>query len=187
MPRREAGFTLVEILVALLIVLVGLMGGAGLIARSVQQEVEAYQRLQALNLLQDMVSRINANRLVVTCYSAGATGMVLGHGASTPPACAQGSAEQRETADEDLSQWNAALIGSAQQNKSDESIGAMIGARGCIQQLDAATRQYRVSVAWQGLNETSAPSDNLTCGKNQYGDEKQRRIVTAIVRIGDLT
>jgi type IV pilus assembly protein PilV len=143
--------------------------------------------LQALNLLQDMVSRINANRLVVTCYSAGATGMVLGHGASTPPACAQGSAEQRETADEDLSQWNAALIGSAQQNKSDESIGAMIGARGCIQQLDAATRQYRVSVAWQGLNETSAPSDNLTCGKNQYGDEKQRRIVTAIVRIGDLT
>ena len=184
--RKQAGFTLVEILVALLIVLVGLMGGAGLIARSVQQEVEAFQRLQALNLLQDMVSRINANRLVVTCYSAGTNGLVLGHGASMPPACAQGSAEQRETADNDLAQWSAALLGAAQQNESDESIGAMLGARGCVEQIDAATRQYRVSVAWQGLSETSAPADGLSCGKNQYGNEKQRRIVTALVRIGDL-
>ena len=181
------GFTLIEILVALVIVMVGLMGAAGLVARSVQQEVEAYQRLQALNLLQDMVGRLNANRLVAECYSAAANGIQLGSGASAPAACATGTAEQRARADADLQAWNAALLGAAQKNADDENMGAMTGARGCIEQLDAITRVYRISVAWQGLNETVAPADALACGKNQYGDEKQRRVVTATVRIGDLS
>ena len=43
--RVARGFTLIEILVAMVIGLVALMGAAGLIARSVQQEVESYQRL----------------------------------------------------------------------------------------------------------------------------------------------
>ena len=66
--RVVRGFTLIEILVAMVIGLVALMGAAGLIARSVQKEVESYQRPQALNLLQDMVGRLNANRLVADCY-----------------------------------------------------------------------------------------------------------------------
>lgn len=184
--KNQRGFTLLEILVALLIVLVGLMGGAGLIARSVQQEVEAYQRLQALNLLENMVNRINANRLVASCYSVGSTGLVVGHGTTTLPECSSGTTEQQDTAESDISQWHNALRGLAQQNSNNEGIAAMIGARGCIEQVDAVTQQYRVSIAWQGLHETSAPAQALSCGKDQYGDEKQRRIITALVRIGDL-
>ncbi|WP_372865302.1 type IV pilus modification protein PilV [Spongiibacter sp.] len=184
---KYRGFTLIEILVTLLVVLVGLMGGAGLIARSVQQEVEAYQRLQALNMLEDMVGRVNANRLVVACYSSGADGLTVGHGVTALPDCGQGSAEQRATANQDIRAWHSALLGAAQKNEDNESIGAMVGARGCIEQLDAVTRRYRISVAWQGLNETVAPADALNCGRNQYGDDKQRRVVTADVRIGDLS
>ena len=49
---------MLELLVALVISLVTLMGAAGLVVRTVQQEVESYQRLQALTLAQDMVDRI---------------------------------------------------------------------------------------------------------------------------------
>ena len=185
--RVARGFTLIEILVAMVIGLVALMGAAGLIARSVQQEVESYQRLQALNLLQDMVGRLNANRLVADCYSNGANGMQLGYQTSAPTSCAAGTTEQRTRADADLQAWDDALLGAAQQNSDDDNVGAMIGARGCIDQLDAVARIYRISVVWQGVNETVAPNDALACGKDQYGSEKQRRVVTATVRIGDLS
>ncbi|MDP2155736.1 MAG: type IV pilus modification protein PilV, partial [Sulfuricella sp.] len=60
--RRERGFGMIEVLVSLFILLTGLLGLAGLLARSQQAEMESYQRAQALVLLQDMVARINANR-----------------------------------------------------------------------------------------------------------------------------
>ena len=45
-----------------MILLVALLGAAGLLARSNQMEMETYQRVQALTLLQDMAARLNANR-----------------------------------------------------------------------------------------------------------------------------
>ena len=180
------GFTLIEILVALVVLLVGLMGAAGLMVRTVQQESESYQRLQALSVLQDMVDRINANRLVADCYSYGATGSVMGYNVSALTPCTLGDASQQAIADADLSEWNDLLQGAAEQIGSAK-VGAMVGARGCIQQVSAADQTYRITVAWQGLSETVTATANNTCGKDLYGDEKMRRIVSAIIRIGDLS
>ena len=60
--RPQAGFTMIEVLITFVILLVGLLGLIGLQARSQQAELESYQRGQALVLLQDMVDRMNANR-----------------------------------------------------------------------------------------------------------------------------
>jgi type IV pilus assembly protein PilV len=62
----------------------------------------------------------------------------------------------------------------------------MIGARGCITQLDAVNRIYLIQVVWQGLAPTAAPPASVTCGANQYGPEELRRAVTTVVQIGDL-
>lgn len=58
----QRGLTLIEVLISVVILLAALLGAAGLIARSNQSEMESYQRVQALTLLQDMVTRLNANR-----------------------------------------------------------------------------------------------------------------------------
>jgi len=184
--RKARGFTLIEVLVALVVLLVGVMGAAGLMVRTVQQEVEAYQRLQALNLLQDMTDRMNANRGVVECYSYGSTGATLGYGVSTFTACTSGSETEKAMVTADLTAWNNALNGVSEQSGSNNS-GAMVGARGCIVQVSAAERTYRITVAWQGMNKTVAPPADNTCGLNAFGDEKQRRIVSSIVRIGWLS
>ncbi len=184
--RKARGFTLIEVLVALVVLLVGVMGAAGLMVRTVQQEVEAYQRLQALNLLQDMTDRMNANRGVVECYSYGSTGATLGYGVSTFTDCTSGSATEKAMVTADLTAWNNALNGVSEQSGSNNS-GAMVGARGCIVQVSAAERTYRITVAWQGMNKTVAPPADNTCGLNAFGDEKQRRIVSSIVRIGWLS
>lgn len=187
---EQAGFTLIEILVSLIILLVGLLGIAGLIARTNQAEMESYQRVQALLLMQDMLDRINANRQVATCYSNGTTGITAGTSVSSIAACATGTAAQKAVADRDLAAWDAQLKGSAEQDGTSK-IGAMIGARGCVTyetatDPDGATYNvYRVSVAWQGLAQTATPS--VACGQNQYGNEAQRRVVTSTLRIGNLS
>src|SRR6266568_2914990 len=85
----------------------------------------------------------------------------------------------------DITAWNALLLGSAE-TQSGNKIGAMIGARGCITQLDAANNIYMISVVWQGMTPTAAPK--VTCGQGQYGaTETLRRAVTLTLRIGILS
>ncbi|WP_232232533.1 type IV pilus modification protein PilV [Cupriavidus sp. amp6] len=191
LPRRTAqrGLLLIEVLVAVVILLVALLGTAGLVARSGQNEMESYQRVQALALLQDMAARINANRQVAQCYANGANGVRLGTGSAAPAACALGTAAQNATANGDLQAWNTALLGSAEMTAAASgvaasAVGAMIGARGCIDTIDAAANVYRITVAWQGLAATGAPA--LGCGQNQYGNEAYRRAISTQIRIGSL-
>ena len=187
--RQNSGFGMIEVLVSLLIILTGLLGLAGLLTLGQQAEMESYQRAQALILLEDMVGRINANRKVAACYGdtttdAAAGTPYLGTTATSVPACTSGTSGQNATAIADLTAWNDALVGAAE-TQSGSNVGAMIGARGCISLT--ATDTYLISVAWQGLNPTFAPPAGLGCGKNTYGAETQRRVVSTTIRIANLT
>ena len=174
--RRSAqrGATLIEVLISVVILLVALLGTAGLIARSSQSEMESYQRVQALTLLQDMAARLNANRQAAACYASGATITTAGSTSVPAPVCTVGTAAQQSIASADLAAWGAALLGSAESN-GGKTVGAMIGALGCIEALDAANQIYRITVAWQGLAKTTAPA--LRSGNGQLGNYRDRRPV----------
>jgi len=58
---RTRGFTILEVLVALLIFSLGVLGMAGLLAVSVRTNHSAYQRTQATFLAQSMADRMRAN------------------------------------------------------------------------------------------------------------------------------
>ncbi|MBS0302911.1 MAG: type IV pilus modification protein PilV [Proteobacteria bacterium] len=60
---RRNGFTLLEVLIALLVFSLGLLGMAGLLAVSVQTNHSAYLRTQATFLAQGMADRMRANNL----------------------------------------------------------------------------------------------------------------------------
>ncbi|WP_234411274.1 type IV pilus modification protein PilV [Rhodanobacter thiooxydans] len=176
---------LIEALVSLVIAAVALLGTVTLMAKSTRSEMESYQRVQALTLVQGMASRINANRQVATCYSNGATG--LSTTSASLPQCATGSAAQNATANADLAAWKNALIGSSEVSGTSK-VGAMIGAVGCIDQVtpfDPNYPVYRVSVAWQGLMATAAPV--LTCGQASIGSTSLRRVISVQVQIANLT
>lgn len=183
--KNQNGMMLIEALVSLVIAAIALLGTVTLMAKSTRSEMESYQRVQALTLVQDMVSRINANRQVAACYSNGATGLST---TSAPlPVCATGSTTQIATANADLAAWKSALLGSSEVSGTSK-VGAMIGAVGCVDEVapfDPSNPIYRVSVAWQGLMATAIPS--LTCGKDSIGDTSLRRVISVQIQIANLT
>jgi type IV pilus assembly protein PilV len=189
LDRVQAGLTLIEVLVSVVILLVGLLGLAALMASSQKAESESYQRAQALLLLRDMVERINANRGVAECYAittdvtAGTPYLGVGADLSTI-ACGVGSTTANERAVEDITEWSGLLDGATE--TAGGNVGAMVGARGCVTLDNAATRTYTVSVAWQGMTPTKAPDAALNCGKDLYGDEKLRRIISVPLRLANL-
>jgi type IV pilus assembly protein PilV len=191
LPAAARGSSLIEALVAIAVLAIGLLGMAKLQVGSRQYEMESYQRAQAMILLQDMVARLNANRGAADCYAIttdNTTGApFFGQGYSGAPTCSTGTSAQQTTAVADMNEWNGLLLGSSEKAGATD-VGAMIGARGCVY-FDAANNFYVVTVAWQGLMETAAPS-GLSCGKDQYGGsakEGQRRAVSAVVQFGILT
>ena len=186
--KSQSGFSMIEVMVSLVILLLGLLGLVGLILVSQRAEAESYQRSQALLLLQDMVGRLNANRRVAACYVI-TTDTVngapfLGNGSTLPSACGFGTTQANALADSDLTSWSGLLSG-ASETLGNSNVGAMVGARGCVS-FDITTGLYLVSVAWQGIAITKAPDTSITCGRNQYGDEAKRRVVSMNVQIVNL-
>jgi type IV pilus assembly protein PilV len=187
--RRQArGFAMIEVLVTLIIVLVGLLGAAGVLLIGHQSSVEAYQRTQALILLEDMLDRLSANRQVADCYavSDASTGAPqLGTGFNGTLACGSGTPGQQATAISDLQEWSDLLTGAAETDSGGASVGAMIGARGCIS-FDPSSNAYVLTVTWQGLGETAAPPDEVPCARGLYGSDAQRRAVTVSTQFANL-
>jgi type IV pilus assembly protein PilV len=178
----QAGASLVEVLVSIVICGIGLLGIAGLQSRLQVSQVESYQRAQALLLLADMASRITTNRAGAADYI---TASALGAGISCP--ATDGGSTLAEI---DAAEWCMALQGAAEV-RSGENSGAMIGARGCVQQLP--DDDYLVTVVWQGTTALTAPPDEVTCGAGQYDDgtacpdDRCRRAITTVVRVSSLS
>lgn len=196
---RQAGVSMIEVLVTMVVLAFGLLGLAGLMVQGQRSGMESYQRVQALIVLQDMYGRINTNRAVASCYAytVAANGApFLGAGSSTPAACTTGTGTQNAQVAADFTAWDAALDGTMEQASGVvATAGAMEDARGCISYdganllnnsagaAIAGTGLYTLSVAWRGLGNTFA-NTSLLCGTGQYDNEASRRVVSLTFRIG---
>ena len=182
--RRIAGFAMIEVMVTVVVVAFGLLGIAGLVSRAFVTEVEGTQRTQAMLLLQDMASRLEANRANVGSYVT-ANVAVTGYTGTTLNVCNAGAA----LAARDVCEWGRMLAG-ANEQIGTRNAGVLVGARGCIFEVDNVNRIYAIAIAWEGMTPGPAPVvDNANfpageCGRNQYGNENRRRLLTLPVRLG---
>ena len=69
---EERGIGMVEVLIALLVMSIGVLGYADLQLRALGSSEDAFVRSQAMAIAQDAVERISANRSGVPTYSDGA-------------------------------------------------------------------------------------------------------------------
>lgn len=159
------GFALIEVLVTVVLLTVGMLGLAGLQARTALAEMESYQRTQALILAQDMADRIVANKANAARY------VGVDFGVADPTGCAGGNGFQF-----DLCVWSNAIRGTAEQS-GGINVGTLLGGRGCI--AGGPGYQFQIIVVWQGLTRTVPPG--VDCGRDGYGADAYRRAVVVPV------
>jgi len=87
LTKRVAGFTLVEVLIALIILSVGMLGIAGLYVHSMQAGRTSLFRHHAVTLAGDVADRIRANPRAAAAYGlAGANNNCVNGGIDCSPA-----------------------------------------------------------------------------------------------------
>ncbi len=72
-PSSQAGFTLVEVLVALIVLSIGMLGIAALYLDTLRASRQALVRTQAVTLASDIADRIRSNRTIANAYDCGGT------------------------------------------------------------------------------------------------------------------
>ena len=149
-----------------LIISIGLLGLAALQTSTVNEQFEAYQRVQLTSMLEDMAMRIRANpeQAKLGAYTASVSDP---YGRQTIVSCATSPGAAR-----DLCEWNRLLSGAS---AVDGLSAAPLNAAGCIRDISSGTLVViRVAIAWQGLSKSVEPGDS--CGSGLFGDEEYRRV-----------
>lgn len=153
--------------IALLFGAFAFLGLVGVQTRNAVTTLEGGQHAQALMLANDMAERMNLNQANASSYVGSDIGV------SAASACANAASL---TAQKDLCEWSR-LIQSAAETANSAHTVALLNARGCITRSTAD--QYRIAVAWQGIQASGAPMD--TCGKEAFRSEDMRRVASVVV------
>lgn len=128
--KRTSGFSLIEVLIALVVISVGLIGLAALQARGLQYNQGSYLRSQANILAYDMIDRMRINRARA---QAGAYNLSLS--ASAP----SGST----LAAQDLAGWLGLLTGTLPAGDGEVSCDVTLcSVRVTWQEADGATYEF---------------------------------------------
>jgi type IV pilus assembly protein PilV len=151
--KKASGFTLIEVLVATLVLAVGLLGLLGLQATSIKNNLSAYNRSQATQLAYDMADRMRANKNESLDPATGnvltaSTYLTMDSSDATAQAnCATVTGcTGAQMAQNDLFQWNSAL------ENLPEGKGTIT--------VDAATGVFSITINWDDNGDGAANSSD---------------------------
>lgn len=144
------GFSLVEALVALVVMSIGLLGIAALYVESLRSGTSALLRSQAVALASDMADRIRANPTAAGAYdkAVDATGAVV---ANCENATGCTPAEMAST---DIARWYQ-LVDDRGDNPAQGRL-ALPGGRGTVVSVAGPPRVYTITVSWLESGQTTA-------------------------------
>jgi type IV pilus assembly protein PilV len=132
-PRKSHGFTLLEVLIAALVLSIGLLGAVSLGLATLRTHREAIYQSRAVSLSGDMAERIRSNREGRSDYG----------GAGSDRECSTDTQQGRmcsptEMAEHDLFEWK------------NEIVSSLPAGAGRIENSpDGALPGYRITIEWQ--------------------------------------
>lgn len=184
MTRRfgQSGFSLIEMLVALIVFSVGLLAIAGMQTMSKQANFEALQRTAASQIAYGLLEDMRVNGDAINTYlGAGELGGGA-RGAEPAPNCSGNAVcTAAQKAVHDLWFWEQVLDGNLEMNGNTGAGGLVLPALCITGPAGGGAGVYTVTVAWRGtasLNNSNA-SDCGTAGGN-FGDNNEFRRIMQI-------
>ena len=160
--HRQRGVSMIEVLIAMLVLAVGMLGTAGLQLTSKRSNMEAKDRSMVTMVAQGFVERMRLNPRQLATYTAAGAGRVLDGTTFTAVDCSVACTDA-QMANLDLYELEQALIGATEQI-GGTSVGGVSEPRACIDGPDGGSATYTVAIAWRGLTRLSDPTIS-TCGQ----------------------
>jgi type IV pilus assembly protein PilV len=135
--RSMRGFSMVEVLVALVVLAVGMLGIAGLYVTALRASGTAVSRMQAVTLAGDLADRIRANPNAAAAYE-------MDPAAATDQGCVGGTkiCTPTQLAETDLYLWHEALA---------VLPGNPVGE---VSTTDGTPRAYSITIRWAESSES---------------------------------
>ncbi|WP_438764482.1 type IV pilus modification protein PilV [Kushneria sp. TE3] len=173
-PSTQRGFSLLEVLVAMVVLSLGAMGVMGLVLHAQQANEQALQRGRATLLVNDMLERVRANAHfdAMAVYNVGARahapiGDNQQQGGSN---CRQANCDAQALARFDLADWEHQIM---QAQGEHRRLDGLPQAHACIAMTPQAQRfDVTVTLVWRGSgrgNDTNEP----TCGSADITSARQ--------------
>ncbi len=187
---RQGGLGLIEVLIAVLVFAVGVLGMAAMQISAKRASYEATQRSMATSLARDIIERIRSNPDSLNSYIV----TNIGEGSlPSPPSettCVSVACDPNDLAAYDVSEWSLSLVGNAEKSGSTR-VGGLLNSRACIANDNGTVW---VAIAWQGVNEMVNPAPDgpptaiRDCGNGlaAYGTNNVlRRLIVMSTYIGE--
>lgn len=179
-PEMQRGFSLLELLVALVVFSVGLLAVAGLQTVSKQANYEGMQRTTAAQIASGLLEDIRINGDAIDVYLAAGDIGEGSRGNEPAPGCHSGSTcNAAQQAAHNLWVWEQMLDGNLESN-GGAGTGGLVLPRMCITgPLLGGAGIYQVTIVWRGSVALTSPANNF-CGvlTGNYGANNEfRRII----------
>ncbi len=186
--KSQSGFSLLELLIALVIFSIGLLGIAGLQVVSKQANYESQQRTMASQVAYALLEDMRTNGPAISVYRS-----VADLGGGTLSALPVANCRDPNTpctasqkAVHDLWHWERVVDG-VQEVGVEGAAGGVVSPTICIDgPAGGVAGVYAVSIAWRGSAQMSNP-DTSQCGANsgKYGDTDAYRRVLQVATFID--
>jgi type IV pilus assembly protein PilV len=187
----QQGMTLLEVMVAVFVLSIGLIGIAKLQVTSKQNNFDAVQRVTATTLGYEIIERMRANPGNLGGYvNANGTRTINANTITDEPTptCVDSSSDcnGEQLAAHDLWEFQEALNGVTEKN-GETYTGGLDNFTACITgPSTGAAGVYTIAIAWRGRTAISNPASN-NCGATSgfYGDNNEYRRVAEFVSFID--
>lgn len=181
--RKIVGMTFIEVLVALVLIVTGILGAVAMQASAKKGSFDAMQRSLASAIAQDMMERIRANDVsVIGNYVANNYGVTLDTAPDNRCNTTGNLCNAAAMVLNDKYEWEASLMG-ADVLKGESRAGGLSGSVGCISRN---LNEVTVVVSWQGrtdLNDDGVVKDDdgndVGCGTS--GKKRRQVIIKAFI------
>ncbi len=182
-PRTQVGVGLIEVLIAVLVFSVGLLGMMSMQLAAKRASFESTQRTIATGLVRDILERIRSNPGALSSYvvnNVGASSLAPGTD------CNALTCTTSQLAAWDLYEWVELLRGAAEVitiGSTTSNAGGLVAPQACITHN---VGKISVAIAWRGVSELANPTGS-GCGNGSgyYGvGDVQRRLLLITTYVG---
>jgi type IV pilus assembly protein PilV len=178
--HTQSGFSLLELLIALLVFSVGLLAVAGLQTVSKQANFEAIQRSTAAQVANGLLEDIRTNGDAIDIYAAAGEMGGGSRGSEPAPNCRNASeCNSAQKAAHDLWFWEQAIDGTLETNAGVAAGGLLLPTMCVTGPAGGGAGIYEVAIVWRGGADL-VNSANVACGTltgNYGGGNEFRRVL----------